>query len=702
MDLAHFGKISMAFFLALIIFLPLVSAEQTVKTLEIPIGYVASTYANTDYIIPINIDSSRSALDILNPESFTKGDYLSSSMIPEGIDEIISAELIIEGDFPETSAISGMIRKDGRLYPCNPLSWVSPSFPTYGYDTTFDCSDLIRKFEFYGGKIEFGVRTDKNIKNMRAILRISYYNRPETIAHVFGTEYIPSENGTVFLQLFDSNENTVDDAYCEITIYYPDKTKWHDSSYMDFLEDGLYYKDIFLPDNKLGVFMTSAFCSYEENVYEYKLPSEDVLYGGSLMTLNYLSTDDAENVEDTDCVFVATDGGTYQEFRYNYTTIGNLNLTLIDELSLFWVGSNERNGAYLQAWNFDTSSWDTIGATFTKSDTTPFECERSHAVSRSITSDIQDYVYQDEVRFRMITGSNGEIYTDEATIIFHGTGTFIDSVRGGGEIHVSSLTNQTFNCSMGDTNITASVNSSEISESVWSFYNRSLTENITATVDLELCDVWNCSDRELTDFDFEIDCGDINASVEVSGSYTDLCYNTCTEEQEQRSYPDCSCYCESKCDSGEVQDKYCTCHPAQLIGETIMEEVGFHDTLSYEAKLINSNTTASISGAKCDLVITDSGGSILIYEEDVFESQDNGYIKGNFRISDTFQVDNDYTFKIICGSSLASQNFTVKPTIQPNSLLNLQFFIRDNFIPISVIVILLIFILFLIFGRKHR
>jgi len=645
-----------------------VRAEQIVKTVELPIGYHSQIGSETTYLFPVTID------------------------FPDGISEILSAELIVRGDFQGDTSLIGKIRgTGGNLYDCSPSSWRVP-LDSAGYEMRFDCSSLVKQYGFTEGDFEFGIRSDKIAINISPRLRLTYYNRPVTIAQVFGTEYIPSENGTIFLQLFDSNENTVDDAYCEINIYYPDKTIWYDSIYMDFLESGLYYKDIMIPDNELGVFMTSAFCSYEENVYEYKLPSEDVLYDGSLMTLNYLSTDDAENVEDTDCVFVATDGGDYQEFRYNYTTIGNLNLTLIDELSLFWVGSNERNGAYLEAWNFDTSSWDTIGDTFTRTDTTPFECERSHAVSRSITSDISDYVYQDEVRFRMITGSNGEIYTDEATIIFHGIGTFIDSIRGGGEIHVSSIVNQTFNCSIGD--VSADVNVSEISEEVWSYVNRSLTENITASVDIDLCDVWDCPSRTITqNFTCDQDLG----NVSVSASLTDICPDDCEIGQLQYSYPVCSCYCEDPCSDGKVQDDHCNCYTPDLSEIRIQNSTGIGDVLSYEASIKEFGTDIALSGVMCDIVIY-RGDEVFKVIDDI-ASQKSGVLLGQYRVNDDFMANSQYNFTIRCGEDMIYKEFTVTTQHRPNLMTNVILFISENSSLIALGLIMMVVVIAWVISR---
>jgi len=824
MDLAHFGKISMAFFLALIIFLPLVSAEQTVKTLEIPIGSVSSISANTKYIVPIKINA------------------------PDGIKEILSVDFNIRGDYLQKTQIYGVIEKDGDYYYCNPESLETPNAEVYNYELNFDCSDLARLSNFKGGIINFGILSTKSIENLYAGLRFTYLNNPKPQLDFSGTEYqLDETKGRIFVQLLSNDKtSTIDNATCLSNIYKPDSTVFLSNVPMNTLgSDGFYYYD--LPTLSYeGVYMASVLCyvpSLVENIStsviaidgfdgqicsgsgwgsrwqfagdeiyhtlsndsELIIPREPdnfISIGGSfgsvyqdscsILMKDFPNT--TTNLMRID-LYASINNPNTKNFVYNVsmcpTIIGGLTSSPVfgtDCLSTpkilstqnlscsqgnvlqdfrdpipFELNDDYTSGAYSEIITLNYVSGDVSQSSFWTAESKAPPSPPSTNRYRRVLNTTSSFVFPSlmNIKFYLSQAS----FVDSATL----SGLTIPHSCHSGDwcLYLNGTRNgyaeRTFDSSGATSlNITGWTDFHDVGiydVARISFLDGASWETIKTWTWFDVHD-WEYFEIILNNYDYEFGVDTIlrfeldgtkghftiddlriektgivgyyedneteyqlgrgsteihvsnktfspNITVETiipdSFSVTDICYADCTTQQKQKSYPDCSCYCENKCSSGEIQDKYCTCHPAQLIGETIMEEVGFHDTLSYEAKLINSNTTASISGAKCDLVITDLEGSILIYQEDIFISQDNGYIKGNFRISDTFQVDNDYTFKMICGSSLASQNFTVKPTIQPNVLLNLSFFIRDNFIPIiSVIVILLIFILFLIFGRKHR
>lgn len=339
---------------------------------------------------------------------------------------------------------------------------------------------------------------------------------------VHGTEYQTGENGTIFLQLSDSNNNIIDDGFCELSVYYPNETnKFMDRYPMAYLENGLYFVDFTVP-NELGVYMIHAYCYYSSIQHYFTLPY-DVDYNGNLYEG---STGDTAEVEDVDCVFMKTENSRYHEYVFNDTEIGNINLSEITSIDLVWAGQNEVD-AHVQAYNYNTASWDSVGGTigyyFGE------DCEYTRAVTRSITSGFSDYVSGDEFRFRVyLTVAGKKIWTDNADVVFHNNGSVISDIRGSGELHVSD--------------INANINQTLIAESVWNYSNRNLTYfNYTPIIDrvdlleiniannfteilsrlseintttqstyswvqglnnLSASDVWTYSNRTLTDYNF--------------------------------------------------------------------------------------------------------------------------------------------------------------------------------------------------------
>lgn len=249
-----------------------VRAQQTLKTVEVPIGFVAQSTADTDYITTLNI----------NP--------------PDGIASIVSFELLLRGDFQSSTGIKAKVRKTGTstMFDCTPATWTTPAIDAPNYELSFDCSDLANYFDFTTGRIDAGFRTNKVAQNLKGHVRITYYNNPKGDVAVMGTEYRAGENGTMFLQLLDSNKNAVNDGFCELTAYYPDKSKYMDRTPMTFLENGLYYKDFIAPSS-VGVYMINAYCYYSDVRYTFDTP-DNVSCAAPI-------EGNEQSVQDTDCSF---------------------------------------------------------------------------------------------------------------------------------------------------------------------------------------------------------------------------------------------------------------------------------------------------------------------------------------------------------------------------------------------------------------
>ena len=101
-----------------ILMVGMVSADQTVKTIEQPFGFVPSTVPNFNYTVTWNID------------------------YPDGISDIQNYEISVIGDYAPSTLVSGYMKETGTsdFQTCSPTYWVTPATSVYGYRTIFDCS----------------------------------------------------------------------------------------------------------------------------------------------------------------------------------------------------------------------------------------------------------------------------------------------------------------------------------------------------------------------------------------------------------------------------------------------------------------------------------------------------------------------------------------------------------------------------------
>jgi len=232
------GALVGAAIVTFIFMIPAAVGEQTVKTVEVPIGYIAQTTAGNDYMQTMMIKP------------------------PDGVQEIISFELFVVGDFQSSTDLKARVRKTGTapIFDCTPNTWTTPSIDTPNYEASYDCSSLADEYDFTTGKIDVGFRTSKIAQNVKGFARMTYYNNPRVGISVHGTEYVEGQQGKIHLQLLDEDSLPVNNATCFVNVYNPIGTLFLNESVMTTLgTDGLYYKDVLIP-SQTGVYMISAWC----------------------------------------------------------------------------------------------------------------------------------------------------------------------------------------------------------------------------------------------------------------------------------------------------------------------------------------------------------------------------------------------------------------------------------------------------------
>lgn len=403
---------------------------------------------------------------------------------PDGISVVSSA--IITFQLWLNPTVTFDISVNGTA--CNTASYqVHTTYANAGEGTIFfDCSNTIVD----EGTYMVTLTPDDDTGAVTSWVDITYMNSPPGEMEVYGTEYRPGENGTVWLQLFDEYGNTVDTGACEVTIYYPDKTKWYDGVDMTHLENGVYYKDVFIPSIP-GVYMETVYCYYEQEAMIDIGVDKNVSYSG-LIKDN--TNPNPASVLYSDCTFVYTKDSNYQEFYFNDSFLSNVNISTITSIDMNWIGQNEKDNTRLQAYNANTATWVTIGNVFGQSHGHDTHCDNSQGVSRSITSGFSDYIVGGVFRFRVYHPTEfKEIATDDVSISIHTNSGFVADLRGSGELHV----NDWFGNFTGD-----------ISAEVWNYPNRNLTyfplapniDDLNALANVTASDVWSFPNRTLTSF----------------------------------------------------------------------------------------------------------------------------------------------------------------------------------------------------------
>jgi len=302
------------------------SAEKTVKTIDLPFGFLASSTANVNYTRNITLDS------------------------PDGISKIISTEVMIRGDFIASTRVILWVNKK----QCSPTQLVTPAVATNNYDLTFDCSSLTK--DVTSGNYTLTLNTNRTATNLYANTRFTYYNDPKAVMTIHGTEYTIGQLGKLWVQVLDVTNIPINNATCYAHIYYPDGTTFSEKSLMSFLEDGVYEYDFIIP-NFLGVYPSIVECFYVTTSVLNNAIS-GVADVGTVTSGDYTSTWILDSVYWT--VNENSVGGVQHfQTRMNFTNVTQP--ALQTGLSISWTGiwdaSPNTDSANVYIMNFTSGKW---------------------------------------------------------------------------------------------------------------------------------------------------------------------------------------------------------------------------------------------------------------------------------------------------------------------------------------------------------
>ena len=422
-------------------------ADQTVKTVDIPVGFGNSVPANTSVF------------------------KMQSINLPDRIGQMVYAVLELTGDYPANTNLTSMVNVSGVITNCTPVI-MTPAVNVTNYHTEVDCSNAF--VNFTGGVLGFGFRGTKAVSNIFGGLQLTYYNNPLGMAKVSGTEYSPGDSATIFVQLTDANNNPVQNGSCYVDIFYPGPMHMYNISNAPMVQasggDGLYYYDLVVPST-LGVYMVSAKCAYTYN-WQWIYPSDELVYSpvrgavtgtwsGATQALNNPDDGAYEQCQtSTDCV---------ANYTFNVSQYGVL--TNVTNVNLYWLGEATKVGTLTFAyWN--NSAWvnlpNTVATVATGSTTAPSGADQLQTNMIPVSAIIGGLV---KVRLSDVVGSTHAFYDNWLSLAVLTTYGTIQNVKGSGEMHVTNIP-------------------SAAATSVWTYPARSLTTNLLGNTFYTITDTW--------------------------------------------------------------------------------------------------------------------------------------------------------------------------------------------------------------------
>lgn len=253
--------------------------------------------------------------------------------------------------------------------------------------------------------------------------------------HVYGTDYYPGESGRVYVQLLDENSVPIDDAVCLFDMYSPDNEKLFDDASMFFLENGLYYFDLLIPEEE-GVYMVAVRCMYLiEKTYDYT-DSVTIVHGGVSGTVEDTWKDDDEYHTVNERLI--SGGGYSFDFYYDFYNVSIPNN--VTGMAIYWIGrwTSDEEYVYIYLYDWCNSSWILLPNRISTNTPTVsnFLSVDNYDMSCLMTPDGMVRVRFTDEDWSEKTKS-GDFMTDYIVVeMDYAVFGQINSIRGGGEVHI--------------------------------------------------------------------------------------------------------------------------------------------------------------------------------------------------------------------------------------------------------------------------
>lgn len=375
-----------------------------------------------------------------------KYSYKVNFVPPDGISKLLSAEIKAKGDFLPASTL--YIKIEGA--DCNPIQWELPASHDdilSSYEATFECVDVAKGALDKEWTIDFS--TNAIAYNVRLTYKVKYlndWNLPEQIAstvgrpiiNMHGTEYFMGDIGKIWLQLLDTNGSAVNNGVCYVDIYYPYGARFIEHSPMNFLEDGVYYYDVIIPEI-IGVYPAIGLCYYT-TVAQTETADSGYINIGTLDSGSYTSTQIKDNVYwKIDELKVS--GIHRLDFGENFTNINPP--ALLTGIDILWSGkwNGGTDALIIYVYNFTSSSWLALMNTIPDTGGARIDISNSIATTNATVSGL---LSNNETRIRIVDatsvdGTKSKVQTDYLVVNFISfSSPEYQEVKGSSEINVKS------------------------------------------------------------------------------------------------------------------------------------------------------------------------------------------------------------------------------------------------------------------------
>lgn len=411
-------KTSLVFVTFILLFCGFALAEQTVKTINMPLGYDAVVNANQIKQYNLSVD------------------------YPDGINRVLAMEILVQGDFLAATDLYGGFLAGGTPVFCEPDKW-TVFRDADNYEASFDCTPLLQNANWKGGDLTFVVMPTKVAGNLKPRVQLTYENKPTVGIEVYGTEYFAGQNGKTFIQLLDENHQPVNDSSCFTSIYYPNGDVWKFQQLMVYLNEGIYEYDFIVPFQS-GVYPISAFCTLPSLTITEKLATDGFESGNGAGGTGW---DGSWTLDG--CTITTTppaNSGTYFMECFNdrepertiasNSTYSNLNY------DLYWRADSLEGAERVFVYFEDASGVDYLVYTINNGQ----DDGTWNRLTGSLHEEINGFDFDGDIRFYLSSPGNLEnddFYDiDDLNITLQGdietNGSEYQIVRGSGEIHVTS------------------------------------------------------------------------------------------------------------------------------------------------------------------------------------------------------------------------------------------------------------------------
>jgi hypothetical protein len=401
---------------------------------------------------------------------------------PDGVNGVQSAIITYEVWMSPTVTFTAWV--NGKS--CNNPSYtISTIFSGSGNaNIHFDCTNTITT----AGSYNVTLRSTSNYGSSTGWADIVYTNNPTRNIFVSGTDYAPGDNAKVFTTLVDTGGNAVNSASCFVEMFYPNSSDFVTYTPMSFLEDGIYYYDFTAP-SVTGVYPVEVRCTYLMSIAAQNASTGTRNLGAGSGALNnvyaidnayWTATENAGDVRLIDDVF-------------NYTGYNETNMTLKNIVVSFTgkrpslASDPASDPVRFWLYNYNTSKYDLVGNDFSyiASDETHNYVVSSNLSNyfSNLTSGTVSVRINDTVNTSSGDGANTILSIDQVYVyVISGfSNSSVTTIAGGGELNVRNHV----------TNVTCSINATDVSLSVWNSTSRNLTYYPPANVSINNTDIAN-------------------------------------------------------------------------------------------------------------------------------------------------------------------------------------------------------------------